>query len=125
MSSIIRVKYIFGMRPGMDAAPGPASSSSGIRMAMRRLSFISAVLLLFAMITIGAVRSEQSGQSFTGEISDSACNKEHVAAEGAEVPPAPECVKICLRGGSKYVFVADGENVYRISNQDNPDLAKF
>ncbi len=85
-------------------------------------AFVLCLLLLVSILAAGAARPEQS---WTGEISDSACNKEHQGPEGEAVPPAPECVKVCLRGGSKYVFVAGGENVYKIANQDHPDLAKF
>jgi hypothetical protein len=64
-------------------------------------------------------------QTWTGEISDSHCRAEHEPlAEDDPVLPSPECVKICLRSGFKYVFVVD-EKVYAVANQDYADLAKF
>lgn len=84
-----------------------------------------AVFCLLVWLAAQSFAAATTQQTWIGEISDSACNKEHTAAEGEPVPPAPECVRICLRGGSKYVFVAGGENVYKIANQDHADLAKF
>jgi len=64
-------------------------------------------------------------QTWTGEIIDSACKLEHQeVAEGQPVLPAPECVKACLRGGSKYGFTFD-EKFYDIENQKHPELEKF
>ena len=88
-------------------------------------SMKAAVLCLLLWVSALSFGAGPSEQTWTGEISDSACNKEHTAAEGEPVPPSPECVKICLRGGSKYVFVAGGENVYKIANQEHPDLARL
>ena|SRR5438093_8152634 len=69
-------------------------------------------------------------QTWTGQISDSACGAKHEeAAEGAGKMPDRECTQACMRGGSKYVFVvAEREGfsravVYQIGNQDNKDLA--
>ena len=36
--------------------------------------------------------------------------------------PDRECTQACVRGGSKYVLVADGK-VVQIANQDNKELA--
>ena len=62
-------------------------------------------------------------QTWTGQISDSACGAKHEeAAEGQGKMPDRECTVACVRGGSKYVLVVDGK-VYQIANQDNKDLA--
>jgi hypothetical protein len=62
-------------------------------------------------------------QTWTGQISDSACGKKHEeAAEGNGVMPDRECTQACVRGGSLYVLVVDGK-VLKIANQDNKDLA--
>jgi hypothetical protein len=64
-------------------------------------------------------------QSWTGEIGDSHCNLEHEPlAEGDPILPSPECVKLCVKSAYKYVFILENK-IYAISNQDNPDLAKF
>ena len=79
-------------------------------------------LLLLIAITMFARPAEQT---WTGEISDSHCRMEHEPiSEGDPVLPAPDCVKLCLKSGYKYVFVAD-EKVFTIANQDISDLAKF
>ncbi len=82
-------------------------------------------ILVFVLALMAGTRSVRAQQTWTGEISDSHCNREHEPiAEGDPVLPSPDCVKLCLKSGYKYVFVID-EKVYAISNQDNPDLAKF
>jgi hypothetical protein len=62
-------------------------------------------------------------QTWTGQISDSACGAKHEeAAEGQGKMPDRECTQACVRGGSKYVLVVDGK-VLQIANQDDKDLA--
>jgi hypothetical protein len=76
------------------------------------------VALLLTFTIAGAAE-----QTWTGQISDSACGKKHEeAAEGNGVMPDRECTQACIRGGSQYVFVVDGK-VLKIANQDNKDLA--
>src|SRR5215471_9149752 len=83
---------------------------------------LTVLLLFFLAVTIGAKPPEQT---WTGEISDSHCRAEHEPiSEGDPVLPSPECVKLCLKSGYKYVLVV-GEKLYTIANQDNPGLAKF
>jgi hypothetical protein len=84
---------------------------------MKKLAFIVVGLLLASALP-GAAE-----QTWTGNISDSACGKKHEeAAEGNGVMPDRECTQACVRGGSKYVLVVDGK-VFQIANQDNKDLA--
>jgi hypothetical protein len=88
---------------------------------LNRIVIVTALSLLLTLIA-GAGPAEQT---WTGEISDSRCRVEHEPiSEDDPVLPSPECVKLCLKSGFKYVFVA-GEKVYTILNQENPDLAKF
>src|ERR687886_285871 len=62
-------------------------------------------------------------QSWTGQISDSACNKKHEeAAEGQGKMADRDCTLACVKGGSLFVFVS-GDKVYQIANQKNPDIA--
>ena len=66
-------------------------------------------------------------QTWSGEISDSACGAMHpedadAAGGGKAGPPDPhECTLACVRGGSKYVFVSNGM-VYQLVNQKDPVL---
>jgi hypothetical protein len=83
---------------------------------MRTVALASALLLTLTLT--GAAE-----QTWTGQISDSACGKKHEeAAEGNGVMPDRECTQACIRGGSQYVFVVDGK-VLKIANQGNKDLA--
>jgi hypothetical protein len=88
---------------------------------MKKAIYIAALVLALTLTTFSRARTEET---WTGEITDSACKHEHEAAEGAAVLPAPECVKVCLRGGSKYMLAVD-EKIYEIENQKHPDLEKF
>src|SRR5579884_211996 len=88
---------------------------------------ITLFICSFALIAVVAGRARSAGaqQTWTGEISDSHCHAEHEPlAEGDPVLPSPECVRICLTSGFKYVFVV-GDKVYSIANQTFADLSKF
>lgn len=85
---------------------------------------------MFILLTLGLVVATMvfaAEQTWSGEISDSACGVTHpedpdAAAGGKEGPPPPrECTLACIRGGSKYVFVSNGK-VYQIVNQKDPAL---
>src|SRR5262245_39697526 len=83
---------------------------------------ITGLLMILAVTGLSLSRAEET---WTGEIIDSACKYEHVSvAEGEAVLSAFECVKVCLRGGLKYMFLVD-EKLYEIENQKHPDLEKF
>jgi hypothetical protein len=85
---------------------------------MKKLALTISVLAFSA-----ATVSFAAEQTWTGKISDSACNTKHEeAAEGQGVMPDRACTEACVRGGSKYVLVVDGK-VLQIANQDNKDLA--
>jgi len=84
---------------------------------MKNLAIAVAAFIAFSALPRAAE------QTWTGNISDSACGKKHEeAAEGNGVMPDRECTQACIRGGSKYVLVVDGK-VFAIANQDNKDLA--
>ena len=83
---------------------------------MRKPALLAA--LFFAFTLTGAAE-----QTWTGQISDSACGKKHEeSAEGNCLMPDRDCTQACVRGGSQYVFVVDGK-VLKIANQGNKDLA--
>src|SRR5438270_3145844 len=85
------------------------------------MSIMKAFLVLAAVLLASTTFAAE--QTWTGQISDSACGKKHEeAAEGNGVMPDRECTQACIRGGSQYVFVVDG-TVLKIANQDNKDLA--
>jgi hypothetical protein len=81
---------------------------------------------VFALLLVASLAhslAAQSGQTtLTGQISDSMCKAKHEeAAEGAGKMADHDCTVSCVRGGSKYVVVADGK-VYQIANQAFADL---
>jgi hypothetical protein len=62
--------------------------------------------------------------TWSGQISDSACGAKHeAAAEGEEKMADGDCTRACVRGGSAFVFVAADGTIFKIANQDFPDLA--
>jgi len=78
------------------------------------------IAIVISGVTAMAVPAEQT---WTGKISDSACNAKHQeAAEGQGTMPDPECTAACVRGGSLYVLVAADGKVFQIANQKNADL---
>jgi len=85
--------------------------------------FVSIAALLgwlFAFTSTGM----EAAATWSGQISDSACGAKHeAAAEGEEKMPDSDCTRTCVRGGSKYVLVADDGTIYKIANQDFADLA--
>ena len=79
---------------------------------MKRLSII--LVATFAVATLAAKAADSS--KISGWISDSACAARH-AGTGAE------CVKKCIAGGEKPVFVDQSKIVWKI---DNPEaVANF
>jgi hypothetical protein len=79
-------------------------------------------LVLTAALASGAA-SPGAQQTWTGKIGDSACGAKHQeAVENEGVMADRDCTEACVRGGSKYILVADGK-VLKIANQDNKDLA--
>ncbi|MBK9168106.1 MAG: hypothetical protein IPM24_11655 [Bryobacterales bacterium] len=74
------------------------------------------VLILLAAAAMLAANSEP--KTFTGVITDSMCGANHTSMNmGAD----PECVKGCVRGhGAKYALF-DGKNVYKLSDQKQPE----
>ena len=78
---------------------------------------------LFTAIFVFSTIATAAEQTWTGQISDSACGAKHEeAAEGQGKMADRDCTIACVRGGSKYVLVSDGK-VFQIANQDNKDLA--
>jgi hypothetical protein len=74
-------------------------------------------LVVLALSTIPAMAADMSAAKVNGYISDSMCGAKHNGSA-----PDAACVKKCLDGGSKPVFVDDAKKeVYTI---DDPDSIK-
>ena len=80
---------------------------------MKRLAMVLAMGGMAAMTAIPTMAADMSSKSHTmnGYISDSKCGAMHMGS-GAD------CVKKCISGGEKPVFVDAKKNVWAI---DNPD----
>lgn len=60
-----------------------------------------------------------AADTFKGRISDSMCGAKHMAGEHeGKKTTDRECVEKCIKGGEKYVFVGEGDKVFKIANQN-------
>jgi hypothetical protein len=74
-------------------------------------------LAVLALSTLPAMAADMSAAKVSGYISDSMCGAKHNASA-----PNEACVKKCIGGGAKPVFVDDAnKTVYTI---DDPDSVK-
>ena len=71
------------------------------------LTLFAAAALMFAA----------APKTFTGVISDAMCGKDH---SSMNVKPDAKCVTECVKMGSKYALVTDG-NVYELAGQKIPE----
>jgi hypothetical protein len=77
---------------------------------MRRALFVAA-----ATFGLAVVSAQAADSSITGWISDSMCGAKHVGSGAA-------CVKKCIDGGMKPVFVDEAKK--QVWTIDNPDSVK-
>jgi hypothetical protein len=83
----------------------------------RRQSFAGLAVVIFsvtAFFTLDALAARK--QTFTGEVGDAMCGKQHM-----EGTPA-ECTRTCVSKGSKYALIV-GEKVYILDATDKTALA--
>lgn len=81
---------------------------------MRKILGITTVILMSASLALAAEKT------WTGKISDSKCGRSHKSAiehSGQKLADA-DCVKACVKGGGKYVFVSGDGKIYNVDNQD-------
>ena len=84
---------------------------------MKRVLFIAS--FGFMLSASAAIAAEQT---WTGQISDSMCGKDHsMMQHGGKKVSSRDCTLECVKGGGKYVFVSKG-TVYALDNQDMKDL---
>jgi hypothetical protein len=68
-----------------------------------------------ALATVPAMAAD----SWKGQISDAMCNARHADGEhGTKKMTDRECVEACVKGGAQYVFIGEGDKVYKIANQN-------
>ena len=79
---------------------------------MRKVMVCLAAAVIMAAPAFGA-------DTLKGKISDSMCNAKHMAGEhDGKKTTDRECTEKCVSGGAKYVFVGEGDKIYKIANQD-------
>lgn len=75
---------------------------------------IAALLVL----TVPSIVAFAGGkQTFTGEVGDSMCGRNHM-----EGTPAAECTRACVSHGSKYALIV-GDKIYTLDTSDKTALA--
>ena len=75
------------------------------------------MICVAAIVLISA--PAMADDTFKGRISDSMCGAKHMAGEhDGKKTTDRECVEMCLKGGEKYVFIAEGDKLVKIANQD-------
>jgi hypothetical protein len=87
------------------------------------------VLLLCAVIGAGVLgfwllRSSAMPVIAVGVIGDSFCERDHEHGFMTRPGRERECTLGCVKGGAEFVLVTDNQ-VYRIRNQEFPELATF
>jgi hypothetical protein len=78
---------------------------------------------LVVLFSFGLVSAWAAQQTWTGQISDEMCGADHSAMAQNGKVNAHDCTLVCVKGGSKFVFVSEGK-VYPVQNQKFPDLTK-
>ena len=81
---------------------------------MRLRKTLACLAAALVMNAIPALAAEMKGK-----ISDSNCNATHADGEhGTKKTTDAKCVDMCVTKGAKYVFVGEGDKIYKIANQD-------
>ena len=77
-----------------------------------RLTVTLATVLLGATLALSAAFAAAKPQAFTGKVSDAMCGANHMMSG-----EAAECVRACVRKGSKYALVV-GDKVYTLDTSN-------
>lgn len=77
------------------------------------------VLATLAASAVLAAMPAVAADSWKGRISDAMCNAKHADGDhGTKKMTDKQCVEACVKGGANYVFVGDGDKVFKIANQN-------
>ena len=84
---------------------------------------IGIIVTLAVLVSVSAAAQKPPEQTWKGKISDSMCKDKHPAGEhdGKKMTDA-DCTTVCVKNGSKYVFVSDGK-VFQLANQSSKTIA--
>jgi hypothetical protein len=75
------------------------------------------LVMFAAAVAFTASPALAAEKTWNGTIADSKCAAKHAKGEHGGTADDADCVKKCVEGGSKYVFVSGGKT-YQIANQD-------
>jgi hypothetical protein len=81
---------------------------------MNRTKRLLTLIAIFTTLTLPALAAAK--QTFTGEVGDAMCGKQHMEGSPAE------CTRACVSKGSKYALIV-GEKVYILDTADKAALA--
>ena len=81
---------------------------------MKKFVMLAAAVIFVASSALAARGDEKT---WNGSIADSKCAAKHAKGEHGGTAGDSDCVKQCVKGGSKFVFVSGGKT-YQIANQD-------
>lgn len=77
------------------------------------------ILATLAATAVLAATPALAADSWKGRISDAMCNAKHADGDhGTKKMTDKQCVEACVKGGANYVFVGDGDKVFKIANQN-------
>jgi hypothetical protein len=88
---------------------------------MKTMFSVKAILVLAAAVLVPLVILAQTSgdqKTLTGVVSDAMCGQTHMMKD----KPAAECLRYCVKQGTKYALVA-GKNVYTLEGHE-ADLDK-
>jgi len=89
---------------------------------MKTMFSVKAILVLAAAVLAPLVILAQTSgdqKTLTGVVSDAMCGQTHMMKD----KPAAECLRYCVKQGTKYALVA-GKNVYTLEGHE-ADLDKY
>lgn len=81
-----------------------------------KFAMTAAISLFGATLALSPALAADKPQAFTGKISDAMCGANHMMSGEAS-----ECVRVCVRKGSKYALVV-GDKVYTLESSDKNTL---
>ena len=77
-------------------------------------------LLIVSVLALASLSAAQSAQTFVGSITDDMCAKEGHASMRMG-PTDAECTTACVAAHGAAYVLADGKNVYMLSDQKTPE----
>jgi|SRR4051812_23172940 hypothetical protein len=82
----------------------------------KTLAYVAAAVAL-------AAAPASAADTWKGQISDAMCSAKHADGDhGTKKMTDRQCVEACAKGGAQYVFVGEGDKVYKIANQNYAGL---